>query len=236
MTRLPVPWHVEYSAEAQADSARYYPLVGVVVGSIAAFVLWIAQLIWAWPIAVIMAVATAVWITGALHEDGLADTADGLGGAATRERALDIMRDSSIGVYGLIALLVVVSLKVFALFSMSFLTAYGALLLAHVISRYAPVALIHFMTYARREGAKFATPSISSGGHGLGLLTAVVFGVVGMVFLGWSLLLGLLIASLAVLWLSWRAQNKLGGYTGDILGASQQLAELGIYLGLIAWA
>ncbi|WP_425038476.1 adenosylcobinamide-GDP ribazoletransferase [Primorskyibacter sp. S187A] len=234
MTRLPMP-EVPFSAERQTEAGKYYPLVGLVVGCIGALVLWSASLVLPVAVAVILAVAACLLATGALHEDGLADMADGLGGGATRERAMDIMRDSAIGAFGVLTLVIVLALKVALLIDLGPSDAALAMIAAHVMSRYAPVWAIYTQTYARSAGAKFTAPEMTGRGHVIALITAA--SALGLLCLAFGLagLIGGLVAG-GLVWVTSRLYlRKLNGFTGDCLGALQQMAELGVYLGVVAW-
>lgn len=235
LTRLPVPRDLPWSEARQAEAMAYLPLVGLGVGGIGALVLWGAALVFPMPVAVLLSLAATLLVTGAFHEDGLADAADGLGGGVTRERALEIMRDSRIGSYGAVSLGVVLALKVAGLVALPLWMAVAVLALGHGISRYGAVLVMFRADYARVEGAKFAAPRISAGGHGLALATAVAMAGALVVLVGPAGLVGLGAAAV----LGWGVTRiylrKLGGFTGDCLGATQQVVELGLILGVLAW-
>ena len=115
LTRVPVPAWVGWREDWMNQSARHFPLVGAFVGAFGAAVFWGAAHLWSATMAVLMSMVATVWLTGAFHEDGLADTCDGLGGAVSRQRALEIMKDSRLGTYGTVGLLAVLALKAVAL-------------------------------------------------------------------------------------------------------------------------
>ena len=235
LTRLPVPPDLPFSEARLTEATKFFPLVGLLVGAIGAGVLWVAALVLPVPVAVLLSVAATIAATGAFHEDGLADTADGLGGGLTRDRALEIMRDSRIGTYGTVTLGLVLALKVTALSAMPLAVAVPLVALGHGISRYAPVAVVFTAPYARETGAKFVAPTISAGGHALaagmalGLLGLLVWAI-GPAALAGAGAAALLAAAIARVYL-----RKLGGFTGDCLGATQQMAETGLILGVLAW-
>lgn len=235
LTRLPVPRDLPFSEARLTEATRFFPLVGALVGAIGAGVLWAAALVFPMPVAVLLSTVATVAATGAFHEDGLADAADGLGGGLTRARALEIMRDSRIGTYGAVTLGLTLALKVAALSALPLAVALPLVALGHGISRYAPVAVVFAAPYAREEGAKFVAPTISAGGHAyalvaaLGLAAALVWAI-GPAALAGLAGAGLLAAGMARIYL-----RKLGGFTGDCLGATQQMAELGLILGVLAW-
>lgn len=239
LTRVPVPAWVGYRDEWLHQCARHFPLVGVFVGAVAALVLLGASALWPWPLAVLLSMAATLVLTGAFHEDGLADTFDALGGAVSRDKALAIMKDSRLGTYGTAALVIVLALKAASLFALGAQAA-AALLLAHSASRALPVALIRWLPYAGDAQAAKAKPlstRVSMGGVGVAVLwaLAVAAALVGARGLGVTAVVVSLIAAalVAVLMARW-LHRRLGGFTGDTLGATQQLGELAIYLALVA--
>lgn len=235
LTRLPVPRDLPFSERRQAEAAKYYPLVGLLIGALGAIVLWLTGQLFPMVIAVLLATAATIAATGALHEDGLADAADGVGGGLTRDKALEIMRDSRIGSYGILAVGLTLALKVAALSAMPLWIAVTTLCLAHVISRYAPVLVIFTAEYARAQGTKFAVPTISATGHYIALACAALAALILFALIGPAAFLGLGCSVFLALIVTRLYLRKLGGFTGDCLGATQQMAELGLYLGVLAW-
>ena len=232
LTRIPTPALAAFRPEWIQQSARYYSLVGQIVGGLSALVLYGAAQIWSPWIAALLAVAAGVALTGGFHEDGLADTADGLGGGLTRDRRLEIMKDSRLGSYGALALGLTLALRVAALAMLvqaSPLLASVALLAAHGLGRAAAVAAMTVMPYGGDPGmAKEGRPDRASL---VGLLVAGLIALWPLAFLptlaGVSgLALGLLISAVPA-WLAWRL---IGGRTGDVLGAVEQAFEVGFLL------
>jgi adenosylcobinamide-GDP ribazoletransferase len=239
LTRVPVPAWVGYRDEWLHQCARHFPLVGLFIGAVAALALLGASALWPWPLAVLLSMAATLVLTGAFHEDGLADTFDALGGAVSRDKALAIMKDSRLGTYGTVALVMVLALKAAALIALG-AQAVAALLLAHSVSRVLPVALIHGLSYAGDADAAKAKPlstRVSLGGVGVAALWGVALagGLIGVRWLGVGAVIASLVAVglVALLMARW-LRRRLGGFTGDTLGATQQLGELAIYLALIA--
>lgn len=248
-TRIPVTgrladW-VGYSPEMLRQSAAHFPGVGWLVGGLAALVY--AGLAAVMPngsytpllLAVLSTVFT-VLLTGAFHEDGLADLADGLGGSYDRERALDIIKDSRIGAFGALALVLALLLKVSLLALLGEADpalACGALFFAHVLSRYTPLWLIRLLPHVgdtARSKSKPLADQISAAG----LAVATLWTSAAVALAGWWLpdaplwFGAALAAALAWLWM-WRLlSRRLQGYTGDGLGATQQVGEIAIYFGL----
>lgn len=219
LSRLPVP----RTDHHRADAAWAWPLVGSVVGSLAAGAGWTALFL-GLPAGVAAAVVLFVGtvVTGALHEDGLADTADGLFGGWTPERRLEIMKDSHIGSYGTLALILGLLAKWSALATILPLGGWGAVIAAAALSR-APMALIMAVLPNPRHNGLSKTvgqPSVR-----IALIAAAISGLI-------ALPLGLVAGAMALaaagaaLVVAVTARAKIGGQTGDILGASQQLAEL----------
>ena len=233
-TRLPVPDWVGHSAEALNRSARYFPAVGMLVGGIGALVYVAATHLWPQPVAVLLSMAATVYATGAFHEDGLADMVDGLGGGWEKQRILEIMKDSRVGSYGVVAVVLALLGKFALLNSLDAALVPVALLAGHAVSRFCSTALLATMDYVREDLLAKAKPLATriSGGE---MLIALLFGVVPLAFLPpLNTIAGCVFATMATLWLAAKLRRWLGGYTGDCLGATQQVSEIAFYLGLLA--
>ena len=257
LTRLPVPRWVGFEPAWLQACLRHLPLVGALVGAWAAAVFGLALLLWPPLVASSLSLVATVWLTGAFHEDGLADTCDALGGAVSRDRALAIMKDSRIGSYGALALVLALLLKVTVVASLASLAgaaptdglAWAALALvwSHAVSRAAPVWLVWRLPYAgHAEDAKAKPLATRLDGSGL----AVALAWVGVISAGavavavwtgasssWTMALGLALSALvacaaATLCCARWLRRRLGGFTGDTLGATQQIVEL---VGLLTW-
>lgn len=233
-TRLPVPAWVGHSAEALNGSARWFPAVGLVVGGIAALVYLAALQLWPQPVAVLLAMAATLYATGAFHEDGLSDAADGLGGGWDKLRILEIMKDSRVGSYGVVALWLGLSGKFVLLVALDPVLVPWALLAGHALSRWCATLLLATMDYVREDLLAKAKP-LATRLSPAALLVATVCAAAPLAGLPWQqAALGLLLALLATVWLAAKFRRWLGGYTGDCLGATQQVAEIAFYLGLLA--
>ncbi len=242
-TRVPIPRWVGFEPAWLQHCARHFPLVGLLVGAVSAVVLWAALWLWPAPVAVGLAMAASIWLTGGFHEDGWADTWDGLGGAVSREKALTIMKDSRIGSYGALALILMLGLKAAALLALleqDWWLALAGLVWAQCASRAAPVWLIRALPYAGDAEHAKAKPLATQAGGGT---LAVALGWVGLASLAllavdgdWlpDLALALLAAAGAILAMQAWLRRRLGGYTGDNLGATQQLSELAALLAFAA--
>lgn len=239
-TRLPIPRWVGFEPDWLQHASRYFPAVGIVVGGAAAGVYALAAWLLPQPVAVLLSTIAGIYLTGAFHEDGFADACDGMGGGMTRERVLQIMSDSRIGAYGAIGIMLLLALKCAALAYLPFHGVIAALLLAHPVSRLMAAALIWRLDYVKGEGK--AKPLAQRMSHaeflvasGLALLPAL-----GLLWLGWlawpALLAALLAMALCAIWLARKFVQRIGGYTGDCLGAVQQACELACYLALLATA
>jgi adenosylcobinamide-GDP ribazoletransferase len=236
LTRLPVGAAAFTPARMRAATG-YFPVAGVAIGIFAAAAFLAAQSVFPPVVALLLATAATCLLTGALHEDGLADTADGLGGGATRERALEIMRDSRIGAYGALALGLTLALRIAALAAMPTGLAAMALVAGHGASRASSVLVIATSRYARPAGAgAFTAGGISRARLWLALATAGLCLALLALAGGWRPALGATLG-LAVGHIATRLafERKLGGYTGDSLGATQQVSEVALYLGMLAW-
>jgi adenosylcobinamide-GDP ribazoletransferase len=237
-TRLPIPRWVGFDAAWLHHASRYFPLVGMVVAAIAAAVYAAAAWIFPTPVAVLLSTAASIYATGAFHEDGFADMCDGFGGGMTRERVLEIMKDSRIGAYGAIGTICLLALKCTALSLLPPSMAIAALLLAHPLSRLAATSLIWRMEYARAEGKAKPMAQEMSGAE---FVIASVCAALPAVLLGWqgwmswpAMVAAALAALCAAVWLGRKFARRIGGYTGDCLGAVQQVAEVLIYLCVLA--
>ncbi len=233
-TRMPVPGWVGHSAAALSQCARYFPAVGLLVGGIGALVYWLALHLWPQPVAVLLSMAATLYATGAFHEDGLSDTADGLGGGWDKARILAIMKDSRVGSYGVVALVLALLGKFALLSGIDAALVPAALLAGHAVSRFGATLIMATLDYARDDESSKSRPathrpSLAS------LLLAAGFALLPLLLLPLGkALAGIVLAALAATWLAAKFQRWLGGYTGDCLGAVQQVTEILFYLGLMA--
>ena len=232
-TRIRVPASVGHAQEQLAGAVRYLPVVGLIVGASGAATLWLAAHVLPTPLPAILATVVTVLMTGALHEDGLADTCDGLGGGATRERALEIMKDPRIGAFGAIALILVLLLKISALSVMPVWTAMAALVAAHAFSRFCAVLVSFAGRYVGSAERSRAAPVVQRV-KSSDVMIAALFGLPALVLCGREAIVAVVVA-LVLLGLLFRwCVQRIGGYTGDTLGAAQQITETGFYVALLA--
>jgi adenosylcobinamide-GDP ribazoletransferase len=231
-TRIRVPAWVGHAQEQLAGAIRYFPVVGLIVGASGAATLWLAAQVLPAPLPAILATVVTVLMTGAIHEDGLADTCDGLGGGATRERALEIMKDPRIGAFGAIALLLSLLLKISALSLMTLWTAMIALFAAHAFSRFCAVLFSFAGRYVGSAERSRAAPVVTQVKRS-DVLVAAVFGLPALVLCGRDAIVAVIVALVLLALLFRWCVRRIGGYTGDTLGAAQQIAEIGFYVGLL---
>lgn len=251
-TRIPVTgkladW-VGYSPELLRASAAHFPGIGYVVGICTAICFWLTlQLLPAHSasilIAAVLSTVMSAMLTGAFHEDGLADLADGLGGHVSREKSLEIMKDSRIGSYGAVALILALSMKLALLNllgQLSLNSTLMAIFLAHVVSRCMPLFIIQSLAHVGdtpQSKSKPLADSISISALCIALIWCLsAFVLILCLYPAWRWLGGFVASLLALAWMMNFLKRRLGGFTGDALGATQQLSEIAFYLGvLFAW-
>lgn len=246
-TRIPVPDFADFQENDLNHSAKYFPLVGIIIGLVGALSFFVGSLIFPQNIAVLISMVATVYLTGAFHEDGLADSADGFGGGWQREQILTIMQDSRLGTYGAVVLFLMLFAKfqTLSLLHATFIPL--ALIAGHTLSRLCAVWVMATASYVKPAGK--AKPLATQIGL-KGLILANIAGLLPLV-----MIIGLLVVSnysplivikfalmtlipVILVWFWWCAKLKkrLGGYTGDCLGAMQQITELTFYLGALAWS
>jgi adenosylcobinamide-GDP ribazoletransferase len=226
-TRLPCPKDQDYSRLPQAS--LYLPLIGWLVGGLTGLSFYLADFVWPQTVAVILALSCGLLLTGAFHEDGFADACDGFGGGYGKDRILEIMKDSRIGAYGTLGLVLLMALKINLLSTLPATNLPFIFIAGHSISRLPPLLLMRQYDYARSTGNSKASAAYYRPNQQELLLAAM------MALL--PLLLLPLLCSLAapIIWLANRQLGKyfhqhIGGYTGDCLGTSQQVSEVVFYL------
>ena len=245
LTRLPVPQFANYNPQWLHQSSRHFPGVGLLVGLLCAGVFWLGSILFTPLVAGVISTAFGIKLTGAFHEDGLADSCDGLGGGLTRERTLEIMKDSRLGTYGVLGLVSALLIKISLLASMPLSVAIVALIIGHTASRLLCISLLTLLPYGgeiehakAKPMAQQLTPFqglLSSGWLLLaGVLVVLLFPNTVQQIGIWQWLLALLLGIVATDYMRRLLRRRLEGYTGDGLGATQQLSEIAIYIGLAA--
>ena len=234
-TSLPLAYSAPSSGADVARASWTFPIVGAVVGMVGALVYWLADGVGLHPfVAGVLALAATVLITGCLHEDGLADTVDGFGGGATPDRKLEIMRDSSIGAYGASALALSLMLRAGAIASLADPALVApALIAAHAGARATLPIFMRLVPRARHDG-------LSADAGRPPPMGAVLAGLLGVIALGLCLgLVGaldaLLLVAAATGLMAWLCLRQIGGQTGDVLGALEQVSEILILLVAAVW-
>jgi adenosylcobinamide-GDP ribazoletransferase len=232
-TRVPVPRWVGFERHYLNAAARYFPLVGLMVGAVAALVYLIALRVFPASIAVLLSMAATLLLTGAFHEDGLADCFDAFGGAYTRDDVLRIMHDSRIGAFGAIALVVALALKWQTLAALPPMRAVWLMIAAHAASRAFAISYLLTLDYVRAEGkAKPVAQRMSYAAFAL----AAMCGLPWLFWPDWKA--GCVCVAVLVVMRFFIGRyfvRRIGGYTGDCLGFAQQLFELAIYLTGLGW-
>ncbi len=233
-TRIPVPGSLAFSNERLNRSTRYFTLIGWLVGGIgAAFFYGLNELL-PTGVAIFLSMMATIFATGAFHEDGFADFCDGFGGGYTREKIFTIMKDSRIGTYGTVGLIGILGSKFLALQSFSSAVIPMILLAGHAFSRLMPVMVIYTSNYSREDELSKTKP-IGNRGKNSDLAIGILFGLAPVVLFPWMFMAIVLPLSLLITFLFKRyIERKIGGYTGDCLGALQQIIEVVFYLTLLA--
>ncbi|MBV8390502.1 MAG: adenosylcobinamide-GDP ribazoletransferase [Mucilaginibacter sp.] len=232
-TRIPCPKWIDHSEEYLNKASKYFPVIGIIVGSASAVIYWLFQLVFPVEIALIFSMIASVIITGAFHEDGFADVCDGFGGGWTKEKILLIMKDSRLGTFGVIALGLILLLKWSVLKYFPVNTLMIALISGHAISRLNAVSLIYTDAYAREDDSSKSKPLATKMSSGE-LIFAIIFGIAPLALFANIYVLLVLVPLFFVRWYFSKYFKKwIGGYTGDCLGAVQQVSEVVFYLSLI---
>lgn len=245
LTRLPTPAFRDYQPHWLSQSACYFPAVGALVGAINVGIWSLASHWLPIPVAVGLMIATSLLVTGAFHEDGFADSCDGFGGGVTADRVLAIMKDSRIGAYGAIGIVVMLALKWVTLVHIPLTALPMIVVSAHMLSRWCSCGLIWALPYVRSDGDAKAKPLADT----LSVRSWLISGLIGAIAVAPFAIVGgdleyllwihvLTAASVAALLTTAAAaayvRQRIGGYTGDCLGAVQQLSELAFLLVALA--
>jgi adenosylcobinamide-GDP ribazoletransferase len=236
LTRLPVPRAAIYDPAWLVRSAKYFPLVGTLIGAIGAAILVTSGAIWSGGLLpALLATAVTILVTGALHEDGLADTADAFGGG-TREARLAIMKDSRLGTFGALALGLSLAVRVGALAALAPDLAAWALVASHAGSRLATVlgmAMLPHAGDAATSRISYSPDRLQAGEIAVAAVLAILPMLPAEPRLAFA---GLLAGGAAAVILALLMFRRLGGYTGDVLGAIEQVFQVGFLLGVAAVA
>jgi len=231
-TRIPSPIRLDYSEDILNRSSRYYSLIGVVIGTIAALVFYGSSQIFTKEISLLLSMISTILATGSFHEDGLADSCDALGGGYEKERILEIMKDSRIGTFGSVALISILLLKFYSLGAIPSYSLIITLLLGHSMSRSVSATFIYTSRYVSSSKSKSKPLAHKMFFSDLFVNLLVSYSLLFLLFPKQYLLWGTLTFAFLLLSLLIRyyTHKKIGGYTGDILGGIQQIMEVTIYL------
>ena len=230
-TRLPGPAWAGKDPSKMVSANKYLPVIGLLVAMISALTLVAASRLFSTDISIVLAMTTSILLTGAFHEDGLADACDGFGGGYEREQIINIMRDSRIGTFGVIGLVGILTLKFLCLRELPLNQSILSLFISQSLSRLSALAMMHSLPYASDRGKIKAATSTSSWRD---LLLGVAVCVVPIFFMPQVAMMSALVV-IVVFELGRRYfLRRLGGYTGDCLGAIQQITEICLLMGMVA--
>ncbi|MBA5762981.1 adenosylcobinamide-GDP ribazoletransferase [Vibrio sp. 404] len=235
-SRLPIPSHTPYSEERMNQAGRYFGLVGVILGLAVAGSFFLFAMLFPTSVAVVLTMVFSLLLTGAFHEDGLTDMADGIGGGMTLERRLTIMKDSRIGTYGAATLIMALLSKYVLLTELAMVTdMLIVLVVTYTLSRVVAATLIYDMPYVSDLDSSKSKP-LANRQSKADLTVLIATGVLASLLLPVGVASLLLVSAVLFRWLfkTW-LMKRIGGFTGDCLGAAQQLFELLSYLIILAW-
>ena len=229
-TRIPVG-HVEYHEERMGESFRYFPLLGAIVGAVMAGIYALAGYYLPNAVAAVMSVIVGLVVTGGMHEDGLSDYCDAFGGYHDRDTTLRIMKDSSTGVYGILGLVMLLMSRVVLLSYIPYETAIGTIVAMAVVARWMPILVMRLSTYARKSDEASKATHLRQVVTTKTLLIAAVWALLALLLLPWQAAVVAPVLMIGQSLLIMRISNKrIGGHTGDVLGAIECLAELMLLL------
>ncbi len=241
-TRIPCPKNIDHHPDYINKATRYFPLIGWIVGTISFLFYWLSTFLFDTNISILISLVAGVLTTGAFHEDGLADVFDGFGGGWTKEKILDIMKDSRVGAYGAIAIVFLLLLKYIGLNNLvatTQFTNFQILILFisyHSLARLAAINIVFTSTYSRDDETSKVKPIAKAHSY-KEIVGAYFFGLLPLVFLAYFHI-EFLVVLLPLFLLYFFARRYfikwIGGYTGDCLGAVEQMAELIIILTFVA--
>ncbi|MDQ2177807.1 adenosylcobinamide-GDP ribazoletransferase [Marinifilum sp. D714] len=232
-TRIPFPKWADFKKEYQHEAIKYFPIAGLLIGGVAALVFYVSNILLPFNLAVILSMVATALLTGALHEDGFMDVCDGFGGGWTKERILEIMKDSLIGAFGVTGIIFLILTKFYCQFSISANQLPWILIAAHATTRMAAATLVNTHQYARVENskAKDYSQKLSIGNF----IFMVLTGILPLALLGNAKFSLIIIPVYLCKFLLGRYYNKwINGYTGDCIGATQQVCEIVFYLSYLA--
>jgi len=231
-TRIPCPKWVNHNAEILSKSSKYFSLIGIIVGSIGALVFYGSHLILPKEIALIFSMIATIYTTGAFHEDGFADVCDGFGGGYTKDKILSIMKDSLLGTYGVVGILLLLLLKFYSLLHIETAVIPLVIIAAHSTSRFMATTLIYTQPYVRNTQSK-SKPAATKITFSMVLINGIIAILPLVLFFKIPLFLILIPMYLSKIFLARKFNKWIGGQTGDCAGAVQQISEVVFYISFI---
>lgn len=239
-TRIPVPFTIPYSSEIMNKSQKYFAWIGLLVGLINAGILYLSTQLFNLEIGIVLMMISSVLLTGAFHEDGFTDMCDSFGGGYGKEKILTIMKDSRVGAYGTIGIILLFALKFYsiqALGTVDLMKTLGIIILAHTSSRFISGTMIYTHQYVTDIDVSKSKPLANKPLDGMALLVGLISILLSFALIpDWRLTLAFALAYLGKICMGWYFKKHIGGYTGDCLGAVQQVTEVLFYLGtMIVW-
>jgi len=216
--------------ETLQKSARYFTLIGILIGAVQALVFWGSSFLYSKQLSILFSMIATILLTGGFHEDGFADCCDGFGGGFTRYKILSIMKDSRVGAFGAIGICLILATKFFAIYEIPSDKIPAIIILGHIISRLSAISLVYIYPYVRDEAASKSNPVVKYfTGKDLciaGIISIIPFFIIGNLTTFFALIPVFIFTFL----LGYYFMKTIGGITGDCLGATQQVTEVIFYL------
>jgi len=239
-TRIPVPFTIPYSREIMNQSQKYFAWVGLLVGLINAVILYLSTLLFNLEIGIVVMMISSVLLTGAFHEDGFTDMCDSFGGGYGKEKILTIMKDSRVGAYGTIGIILLFALKFYSIQALGMSDPIGVLLiviLAHTVSRFISGTMIYTHQYVTDIDVSKSKPLANKPLGKTALIVGFASVLIAFLFIpDLHLIFAFALAYAGKVYMGWYFKKHIGGYTGDCLGSVQQVCEVLFYLGtIIVW-
>lgn len=236
-TRIPIPWKIPYSEEIMNQSQRYYPLVGGIVGAIVGAIYYVLQLVFPAEISILLSMGSGILLTGGFHEDGFMDCCDSFGGGYGAEQILHIMKDSRVGAYAVLGMILLLSIKFFALFSIQEISPWSFFtisIVAHSSSRFLSSLMIYSHPYVSDPDKSKSKPLANKALPYGNIFISLTISLLPYLLLpSYLFLLALPIGFLGYYFLARYFNKHIGGFTGDCLGCIQQVTEVILYLSCI---
>lgn len=238
LTRIPVPKIINHSSDMLQKSARYFTWVGLLVGIISAGSFWLLHYIFSPALSIVFSMIVSILTTGAFHEDGFADVCDAFGGGWTKEKILLIMKDSRLGTYGVVGLISMLAVKCLLLIELfgylnNIVLFIAIIITAHSVSRLAAVTMMQQYNYVADIDTSKSKPLADRKLTAIELCIAIAGAALPFIFIPYQFISAIVPVALARLYLGRYFNKWIGGYTGDCLGATQQVTEIFFYIGCL---